>query len=178
MLSLVLFVSLNLTAAQNSIQGLDLTSGKSTTITLSKSQKYQVVVFLSSKCPCSKSHEPKLKELAKTYTADGFQFVAIHSNADEDLKSARQYFSESQLGFPVISDPQSKIADRFNALKTPHVFVTDQKGKILYQGGVDDSSDSAQAEKNYLASALADLKAGKTVALAETRTLGCRIERP
>lgn len=177
MISLLLSLSLSLPGSFQTFKAFDLISGKSVEIS-PQAKDYRVLVFLSARCPCSMSHEPKLRALAKEFSKSGFQFVAIHSNFDEDEKLARDHFSGADLGFPVLQDTHSEIADRFQALKTPHVFVVDAKGKIVYQGGVDDSSNAEEAQKDYLAFALKNLKERKPVAVAETRALGCKIVRP
>jgi len=134
-----------------------------------------IVVFLSSKCPCSNSHLPELKSLAQTYP--DFSFVAVHSNADEPETQAQDYFKSQALPFPVIQDVDSKLAIRFKALKTPHAFVMSPTGEILYQGGVSNSADFSKASKHFLRDALQDLKEHHSVRTTEGRTLGCMIKR-
>lgn len=106
-----------------------------------------------------------------------FSFVGIHSNADETVNEAKTYFSAAQLPFPVLQDAQSKFADEYKALKTPHAFVLSPDGKILYKGGVTSSASGSASDKQYLRNALTNLVDGKAVELAQTRTLGCVIER-
>jgi len=48
---------------------------------------------------------------------------------------------------------------------------------VVYEGGVDDSADAAEAEKHFLADALAEIKNNKPVTMAKTRSLGCVIKR-
>jgi hypothetical protein len=151
--------------------------------------KASVVVFLSAKCPCSASHEPILKDLAAQYTKDNIEFIAVHSNQNETIDQTRAHFTQAatanattrtpvpaSLGFPMIEDRGAKIANELKALKTPHAYII-QNGKIVYEGGVDDSADAAEAEKHYLAEALAEIKNNKPVTTAKTRSLGCVIKR-
>lgn len=155
--------------------GADLYQPKNITIPSPKS-KATVVVFLSAKCPCSASHEPVLKDLASQYSKEGIEFVAVHSNQNEPTALAQDHFHSAGLGFPVLEDRGAKIADQFKALKTPHAYIL-QNGKIVYEGGVDDSSDAAEAKDHFLAKALAEIKEGKPVTLSKTRALGCQIKR-
>jgi alkyl hydroperoxide reductase subunit AhpC len=160
------------------IAGLDLVSKKSVSIPLTTSGKNTVLVFLSAVCPCSASHEPVLKKLSEEFGSANFRFIGIHSNSDEDIWVAQEHFRKAGISFPVIQDAGAKLADAFGALKTPHVFVLGTKGDVLYQGGVDDSSDAARAKKPYLRDALASIQAGKAPSVRETRSLGCAIKRP
>lgn len=138
--------------------------------------KASVVVFLSAKCPCSASHEPVLKSMAEKYSKDGIEFIAVHSNQNETTDQAKEHFKSAALGFPLVEDRGAKIADELKALKTPHAYII-QKGKIIYEGGVDDSADAEEAEVHFLEKALAEVKDGKPVTTAKTRALGCQIKR-
>ncbi len=174
-----LFLVVALSAAQlealvpPTVAGRDAVTGKEQFV--QSSGQGLVVVFLSAKCPCSKSHMGELAELAKEYKE--FQFVGVHSNMDESDELAKNYFSEFKLPFPVIRDPDAKIADRFKAAKTPHVFVWAASAEPMFQGGMSDSKDCADAGRRYLREALSDLRAGKTPRERSVRTLGCAISR-
>ncbi|MBU6376777.1 MAG: redoxin family protein [Bdellovibrionales bacterium] len=139
--------------------------------------KALVLAFVSSRCPCSASHENELKRLAEAYSQKGFRFVGIHSNQNENPDEARVHFRASKLGFPIIRDTGAQIANQLGAIKTPHVYVIHPDGRILYQGGVDDSQIQQTASKHYLANALAQLTAGQDPEPSKTRALGCVISR-
>jgi hypothetical protein len=145
--------------------GPDVVNGKAVELSPSQAKKATVVVFLSASCPCSASPA-------------GVQFVAVHSNSDESADLARIHFKASELPFPIIQDEGAKIATGLKAFKTPHVFVFDPRGEILFQGGVDDSHIAATAKKHYLREALVAIGEGKRPPVSEVRTLGCIIKRP
>ncbi len=139
--------------------------------------KGTVIAFVSAKCPCSATHEPVLQKLNQEFSAKGFAFYAVHSNADEDAAMTQAHFGASTLGFPIIQDDRSKIANLFGALKTPHAYLVGRDGKIIFQGGVDDSANAAEAEIPYLRNALVAVANGKLPEQAVVRTLGCVIKR-
>ncbi len=141
----------------------------------SKSKQGTVVVFLSSICPCSNAHVGYLKSLREEYP--NYTFLGIHSNADEKVPEASTYFSSLDFNFPILKDHQSKWANELKAYRTPHAFLIDQKGEILYQGGVTSSSDPKRAEHLYLKEALTLHQKGATIQSSRTRVLGCEIER-
>lgn len=140
--------------------------------------KASVIVFLSAKCPCSVSHEEALKGLQSEFGPQGFRFVGVHSNVDEELAATRGHFQASALPFPVVQDDGAHLANVFGALKTPHVFVLDPKGALLFQGGVDDSHVAGGAKNLYLRDALDAIREGKSPKVAQARSLGCVIKRP
>lgn len=158
------------------IKSLDLLSGKPIEIsTQFNDYKGLVVVFLSAKCPCSNSHTNVLKKMSQKYK--DYKFVGVHSNADESLATAQQYFKKTAFNFQIVQDNNTQIADLLQAFKTPHAFILSQKGEILYQGGVTSSSQADTADRNYLDEALSDLVQNKEIRTTEGRTLGCAILR-
>lgn len=160
---------------KGSIEGKDLRSQKNVTIQLNENKKGTVVVFLSAKCPCSKSHEPILEKLAQDF--QDFQFVALNSNQDEDETFSSKYFQEAKLSFPVIRDVRAEVANQLKALKTPHAYVVGPQGQCWYEGGVDDTRDANRAKKHYLKTALLEIREGKEPTEKYVRTLGCVIRR-
>lgn len=156
------------------LKGNDVISGKATQLSLTD-KKGVVTVFLSAVCPCSNSHIKEISELAKKYPE--YSFIGVHSNVDEASDMTKKYFQEAALPFPVIQDEKAQIADKMGAFKTPHVFVTDKDGKILYQGGVSNSHVIENSDRKFLREALADLAAQRAVRTPEGRTLGCVISR-
>ncbi len=174
-ISFFLFANFALATDFFKIDALDLRSGEPVHFDTNQLNKSIVLVFLSSRCPCSNSHLKELNSLAEIYK--NFVFIGVHSNADEDLAQARNYFSKAALGFPVLQDNKGQLAAQFKALKTPHAFVIDEKGQVVYRGGVSDSAIASQANKFFLRNALLDLKTGHPIRTASTRTLGCVIQR-
>ena len=159
------------------ISGSDLVTGKNVKIEISVAPRATVIAFVSAVCPCSGSHETELESLRAKYESQGFRFVGIHANQDEPAAASAAHFRASPMKFPILADSGAKIADAFGALKTPHTFVLNPKGEILYQGGVDDSHLASESKKHYLADALAAIAVGRRPEVAQARTLGCVISR-
>ena len=77
-------------------------------------------------------------------------------------------------------DPQSKIARAYGATVTPHMYIIDAQGTLVYKGGIDsvpssDTSDIAKATQ-YVRVALDQVLSGKPVADASTRPYGCSLK--
>lgn len=154
------------------LNAYDFNSNKN--IQLDLNNETNVIVFLSAKCPCSNSHIEHLKYLKKQYPK--VQFIAVHSNADEELELAKQYFAKSQLNFPALQDNKAQIANQLKAFKTPHAYVFHNK-QLKYIGGVSNSNSLEKATTKYLEEVLFDITNNKTLRWTETRTLGCFISR-
>jgi hypothetical protein len=80
----------------------------------------------------------------------------------------------------VLLDPQGALGRTYDAKTTPHIFIVDSKGTLVYMGGLDDkpSTDPADARTahNFVRAALDDMKAGKPVSPAVTRPYGCSVK--
>jgi len=80
----------------------------------------------------------------------------------------------------VILDPQSKIARAYAATVTPHMYVIDASGTLVYKGGIDSivstNVDDIPRATQYVRVALNDVLAGKPVAEASTRPYGCTLK--
>lgn len=80
----------------------------------------------------------------------------------------------------VLLDPQGEIGRRYGARTTPHMFIIDRQGTLVYQGGIDaipsaDPADIAAATQ-YIPQALSELRAGKPVSVPVTRPYGCSVK--
>jgi AhpC/TSA family protein len=80
----------------------------------------------------------------------------------------------------VLLDPAGRIGHLYDARTTPHMFVIDGAGMLVYMGAIDDrptaSPASVQGARNYVREALDALAAGRPVAVASTRPYGCSIK--
>lgn len=155
------------------LTGVALADGKD--VTINSGKRGTVVAFMSARCPCSNAHVELLKKLSGEFK--DFSFVVINANTDEPLEEARTYFRGAAFAFPVLRDEEGKLADRFKALKTPHVYLLAPDGATLYRGGMTGSVLGTPESTQYLRDALADVDAGRPVKTAEGRTLGCMITR-
>lgn len=171
----VILQSSGFSCSTQPISGNDLRTGKPVSVNPKENPRGTVVVFLSTQCPCSRSHEKVIQTLADEFSE--MKFVAVHSNKDEDEALSQKHFKEAGFSFPVIQDHQFKIADEYRALKTPHAFIVGPQGECWFNGGVDNSSDAARANQHYLKNALVELKNGKEPKEKQVRTLGCVIKR-
>lgn len=173
--ALIIFCAASYVHALPTIQAHHILDDKLMSFELQNDKKAHVIIFLSSLCPCSNSHVEYLKKLYAENPE--FEFIGIHSNADEKSDVAKEYFKAANFPFPVLKDTHSKWANEFKANRTPHSFVVDQKGDIIYEGGVTSSSNPANAENFYLKDALSAVKMGQKIELTKTRVLGCEIAR-
>ena len=80
----------------------------------------------------------------------------------------------------LLLDPQGTVATAYKAKTTPHMFVIDKAGQVVYEGAIDDIPTSKVEDlskaKNLVAAALADVKAGRKVATPFATPYGCSVK--
>ena len=74
-------------------------------------------------------------------------------------------------------DRDGRIARAYGAKTTPSFFILDQRGRLVYQGAMDEEiTDAHPASRNFVHEALASLIAGNTIRTSETPQRGCAVE--
>ncbi|MFC1618608.1 redoxin domain-containing protein [Candidatus Neomarinimicrobiota bacterium] len=141
-----------------------------------------VVIFSCNTCPWVHAWEDRYVELAEAYQEKGVGFVAINSNAayrekGDGLGDMQVRAKEKGYNFYYTLDKNSQLAKAFGATRTPHVFVFNTDGKLIYRGAIDDNAKNPEkVEDAYLAAALDASLAGKVIKAASTKALGCTIK--
>ena len=109
--------------------------------------------------------------------------VLVNSNeakrGNVDSFTEMQKHSENQkYDAPYVMDRDSKLADAFGASTTPHVFLMNKDFSLIYKGAIDDNvNSSSEVKESWLKDALNATGTNKTIAVTETRNLGCSIKR-
>ena len=82
----------------------------------------------------------------------------------------------------VLLDPQSKIARAYGATVTPHMYIIDANGVLVYKGGIDSIASSSVSDipkaKQFVRVGLGEVLAGKPVTDSSTRAYGCTLKYP
>ena len=80
----------------------------------------------------------------------------------------------------VLLDPTGEVGQLYSAATTPHIFIIDENGNLVYQGAIDDrpSSDVSDIDgaTNYVTTTFAALDAGAPVEPAVTKAYGCSVK--
>ncbi|MET0181694.1 MAG: thioredoxin family protein [Caulobacterales bacterium] len=80
----------------------------------------------------------------------------------------------------ILLDPAGTVGHAYGARTTPHMFIVNPQGAIVYQGAIDDrpraAASSLEGATNYVRAALADLNAGRAVSTAQTTPYGCSVK--
>lgn len=171
---IILLIS-NVSAAINNISGFSITSNKNISIEIDNVNHPIVAIFISKDCPCSKGNLNYIESLSKNYPE--FKFIGIHAMKDAKIEEVKNYLKDKNISFEILTDEDLKLTDKFKALKTPHAFIVNTKGEIVYNGGISNSTFPEDAKVFYLKNALEDLKNKRPIALSESKAMGCFIVR-
>jgi thiol-disulfide isomerase/thioredoxin len=141
----------------------------------------KVVVFTCNGCPYAKAFEPRIIEVAEIFGPKGVRFYAVNPNDDaqypvETMANMKSRATEKEYPFPYLKDGDSRIAHAYGARVTPHVFVVDGTGTVVYRGYVDDSAKKDERKTTGLTDALNAMLNGRDVPTKETRAFGCTIK--
>jgi peroxiredoxin len=140
-----------------------------------------VVVFLGNDCPMAKLYAPRLSEFARRYADRRLRVIGINSNRQDSPASMLKTVAELEIDFPLLKDTGRRLADEFQATRTPEVFLLDRQLVVRYHGRVDDQYQPgiarAEPKRRDLELAIEELLAGKPVTVPETNFFGCLIGR-
>lgn len=144
-------------------------------------EERMVIVFLSPECPLCINYTKTLNDLYSRYSLSGIRFIGVFSGAYADRDSINSFASRYKITFPLYMDKQKKLSGYLQATITPEVFLTDENGKIVYQGLIDDWVYAPGKLKPvitefYLRDALQALLNNEYPALIQTTAIGCFIE--
>ena len=157
------------------------TDGKTHSLESVAGAKGTAVIFTCNECPYSKGYEDRLIALAKDYQAKGVGFVAINPNDPKIVPGDGFNFMvkrarEKNFPYPYVFDQTQEIARAYGASVTPHIFLLDPQGKLVYRGRVDDSLEESKIKSRDFSAALEALVSGQPVQVTETKAFGCSVK--
>jgi peroxiredoxin len=150
--------------------------------------KYVVLEWTNPECPFVRKHytSGNMQGLQKEYGAKEVVWLAINSTnaTSSEFKSPAQMsdWMKSQSAVPAATliDSTSATGRAYGAKTTPHMFIVDPAGQLIYQGAIDDKRSAnpadARTANNYVRAALTEALAGKPVSVARTTPYGCSVK--
>ncbi|HVE53840.1 MAG TPA: thioredoxin family protein [Ramlibacter sp.] len=150
--------------------------------------KYVVLEWTNPGCPYVRKHYDSGNMAATQQDAIAKGVVWLSINSTE--KSSGDYMEPAKLvawqsgrkarPTAMLMDEDGVAGKAYGARTTPHMYMVDPQGKLVYAGGID-SIPSSQADDipkavNYVRQAVAEATAGKPISAATTRAYGCSIK--
>ena len=150
--------------------------------------KTVVLEWTNHDCPYVRKHydSGNMQALQKTATGKGVVWLSIISSAPgkqghvSGAEANRLTSSRNAAPTAVLLDESGEIGRLYGAKTTPHMYIIDEGGELVYMGGIDsipstDTNDIARAT-NYVDAALNALSSGQPIEDAVTRPYGCSVK--
>jgi peroxiredoxin len=150
--------------------------------------KFVVLEWFNPECPFVKKHYStgNMQKLQQEFSGKGVVWMSIDSSApgkEGNLSSeaASKQASEWKMNSTtLLLDTEGKAGQAYGAKNTPHMFVVNPEGKIVYEGAIDSKASTNVADlataTNYVKVALDEAMAGKPVTNANTKPYGCSVK--
>ena len=166
--------------------GVD-SNGKQQTLSAYKG-KFVVLEWHNQGCPYTRKHyeSGNMQRLQKEWTGKGVVWLTVISSAPGTqgfvTPSQENEYLQKMNAAPtaVIMDPGGSLGHLYSAKTTPHMFIIDPQGTLIYNGAIDDHPTADQGDiassKNYVSTALSEAMSGKPVTDSATRPYGCSVK--
>ena len=150
--------------------------------------KFVVLEWTNPECPFVQKHynSQNMQGLQKEWGAKDVVWLTInstnmsHSEYKTPEEMAKWMRAQDAAPKATLIDGTSATARAYAAKNTPHMFVIDPAGKIIYDGAIDDKRSTNPADvriaHNYVRAALTEATAGNPVSIANTTPYGCTLK--
>jgi len=147
-----------------------------------------VLEWTNHDCPYVRKHYEtgNMQALQEAATAGGVAWFSIVSSRPGSqghvTPEEANALTESRDAAPtaVLLDPEGIVGRLYDARVTPHMYVIDETGRLVYAGGIDDKPtsrrSSVEGAHNYVQAALTAVQAGEPVATPTARPYGCTVK--
>lgn len=150
--------------------------------------KTVVLEWNNPECPFVRKHYES-GNMQKTQAAakkDGVVWLSINSSAEgkqgymDGAKAKTVVAAQKAQPTAYLLDPKGVVGNGYGAKTTPHMYIINPAGNLVYMGGIDDKPTPNPADidgaRNHVLAALSELKAGKPVSVATSRPYGCAVK--
>ncbi|GAC16035.1 thioredoxin family protein [Aliiglaciecola lipolytica] len=151
--------------------------------------QWLVIEWFNKDCPYVRKHygSGNMQALQKKYTENEVKWLTVISS----VEGKQGYFEPNEAlieakahnlnaSSPFLLDIDGSMGKAYGAKTTPHMFIINPQGQVVYAGAIDDN-DSAnpaviESSMNYVSAALDEAMAGKEVTVASSRAYGCSVK--
>jgi peroxiredoxin len=150
--------------------------------------KIVILEWTNHDCPYVRKHydSGNMQTLQKEITAQGVVWLTLISSSPgtQGYVSPKEAdeLTASRKANPtaVLLDPTGAVGKAYGATNTPHMYIVDKAGLLVYAGAIDDRPTTRRADvqgaHNYVRAALEDMAAGRAVQTPVTRAYGCTVK--
>jgi peroxiredoxin len=151
---------------------------------LIEQDKTVVLEWFNPDCPYVERHYEKqdtMKRLASKYADKDVVWLRVNSSHYADAKYNKKWAKKWEIERPILVDQDGKVGRMYKAKTTPHMYIINGEGKLVYAGAIDDNRsvdprDDPEETVNYVDRALQSLLAEEDIETAETKPYGCSVK--
>ncbi len=148
---------------------------------LIEQDKIVVLEWFNPDCPYVKKVYEKttlMNDLAAQYGSENIAWVAINSSHYADADYNRKWAEKWNISHPIVVDQSGEIGKMYGAKTTPHMYVINSDGTLVYDGAIDDNPTPSPRDEttNYVQLALQQVMADEAVATPQTKPYGCSVK--
>jgi peroxiredoxin len=140
-----------------------------------KGKKHVVLFFFSEKCGHTKRYGKRVGEFVKQNVGEEVAFLGVRSHADDTPESIRKFARSQKYQFPILDDPEGRMARYFRVQVAPTFVVIDKEGALRYFGSFDNDDGHTTpygGASPLLADALQAVRAGEPVTIKRALPFG------
>ena len=142
--------------------------------------KVVVLEWINPDCPFVVRHAKAntMKSLAEKYAGKNVVWVGVNSTHYANKETNAKWISANGLPYVVLDDHDGTVGRAYGAKTTPHMYIIDPSGVLVYQGGIDDDPQGSKGAStvNYVDKALEEVTSGKAVSMPQTKPYGCSVK--
>jgi peroxiredoxin len=142
--------------------------------------KVVVLEWFNEDCPIDMRvyhQDDSMKKLAQKWMDKGVVWLAVNSTKNKTNETNKKAAEKLGMTWPILNDAPGDVGHLYGATNTPHMYVIDQTGKLVYMGAIDDDPQGEKSTKvNYVDKALGELLAGTAVSTPQTKAYGCSVK--
>jgi peroxiredoxin len=158
------------------------TSGKEHSLSAYKG-KFVVLEWVNPDCPFVKKHydSSNMQATQKSAEAKGAVWLSVSTGAGGKASELDAWVKEKNAApTATLLDSDGKVGKAYGARTTPHMYVINPEGKLVYAGAIDNKPTANKADvqgaTNYVTAALTEAMAGKAVSKATSEPYGCSVK--
>lgn len=143
--------------------------------------KTVVLEWTNPQCPFVVRHykAKTMTTLSAIYGDKGVVWLAVNSSHFNKPEDSKKWARKHKISYPTLQDPSGDVGRKYGAKTTPHMYVIDAEGKLIYKGAIDnDAWGRKRGDKlvNHVDTMLVQITSGQTPEAKETKPYGCSVK--
>jgi peroxiredoxin len=145
--------------------------------------KTVVLEWMNTECPFSMYHyktTSTMADLATKYKDKGVVWLTINSTSHTSPQANLSFARQNKIQSPILDDRPGKVGRAYGAKTTPHIFIINARGNIVYDGAIDNAPmgkvEGGGEYINYVDKALSEINSGKAISISKTKSYGCSVK--